>query len=269
MENRRGSVIILNGTSVGASEFNPDASKGIYYEVIRLINGQFLFLDDHLERLKYSCSKAGLACPEKEEILQTLQLLVEKESIIDGNVKLVVFQQRERIHLGSFFVPHFFPSDVDYQTGVRVMTYAFERPDPTIKKWNENFRNNVGRFIREENIYEAILLNEAGELTEGSRSNLFFTDPGNRIITAPEGMILSGITRKYVLKICDGEGIKIIEKAVTKAEAATMKGCFISGTSPMVLPVRELDELEFDPRNMVLNRIMAAYKKMIHTTGEV
>lgn len=260
-------LVILNGEAIAAKDFNPGKSAILIYEVIRLLDGRFLFLDDHLNRLKNSCARLGKNCPEKPLLLKHLEMLVLKVPVSNGNIRLVVYGQKEKTNIACFFVPHFYPSSEDYITGVITRTYSFERPDPTVKKWNEQFRHNVGKFIQEEEIYEAILLNEQGKLTEGSRSNLFFVDHTSLVYTAPEQLILPGITRRHVLNICSKQHFRMIEKAVSLKEAATMKSCFISGTSPKVLPVNQLDSIVFDVGDPVLRTIMDLFDQLIHNPG--
>jgi branched-chain amino acid aminotransferase len=263
METIIGNTIILNGAPAAASDYLPDVAAGMYYEVIRLINGRLLFADDHLERLRSSCSQAAAVCPDHQTLMEHLHLLLQHAAIRNGNIKLVLFKRLEKIHIACFFIPHFYPSDQDYLDGVVTKTYAFERPDPTIKRWNEDFRHNVNRFIREEHIYEAILLNGQGQVTEGSRSNLFFIDAKGRIFTAPSQVILPGITRKYVLQICREHGFEVIEQALSLQAAFNMESCFISGTSPKVLPVRALDDTGFITGSPLLKTIMNAYDRLV------
>lgn len=267
METIRGNTIILDGAPAAVSGYLPDAAAGMYYEVIRVIDGKPLFAHDHLERLRSSCKQAAAVCPDRQTLLEHLDLLLQQSSIRNGNIKLVLFKRLEKIHIACFFIPHFYPSDQDYRDGVHTKTYAFERPDPTIKRWNEDFRHNVNQFIREEYIYEAILLNGQGQLTEGSRSNLFFIDTQGRIFTAPAHMILPGITRKYVLQICREQGFEVIEQALTLKAAFNMESCFISGTSPKILPVRALDDITFITGSPVIKTIMHAYDRLVMAYG--
>lgn len=263
MENIRGNSIILNGKHAAVSDYQSGAAAVVYYEVIRVIKGKYLFLTEHLERLQTSCSKSSSPCPDLKMLTDNLQLLLKVSQIDEGNVKLVVYEKQNDIVTACFFVPHFYPEKSDYRTGVVTRTYTFERPDPNIKKWNEPFRERVNHFIREQNIYEAILVSEDGTLTEGSRSNLFFIDPDNRIITSSENIILPGITRKHVLEICHELDLEVEERLLDISAARDMQACFLTGTSPKVLPVCCLDQYTFDPIHPVLKQIMAAYNKRL------
>jgi branched-chain amino acid aminotransferase len=265
MEKIRGNSVVLNGKIIKAEAFQSGKSVVIIYEVIRLINRRFLFLEDHLERLRSSCTGSGEGCPNKQVLKDHLQLLLKTEPISNGNIKLMVFRKKNTVNIACFYIPHFYPSEDDYRTGVKTLTYQFQRPDPTIKRWNPAFRAQVGRFIRDHNIYEAILVTKDGKLTEGSRSNLFFIDKDNRIITAPVHMILPGITRKHILSLCSKQNIIVIEQALKLEEASSMKSCFISGTSPKVLPIRSLNQIMYDVDHPVIQSLKALFNAMIYS----
>lgn len=263
MRNEPDNLVIQNGEVLAAKDFSPISPVGIIYEVIRLMEGQLLFLDDHLERLQNSCAKSVVTCPEKTILISHLKMLISKTSVSNGNIRLLVYEKEDKAYIACFFVAHFYPSDDDYREGVLTRTYSFERPDPTVKRWNENFRLNVNNYIQQNKIYEAILLNAQGELTEGSRSNLFFIDKYSHIYTAPEEMILPGITRKYVFQLCNVYKFRVIEKPVSQLEAEHMISCFISGTSPKVLPIKQLDSITYNVQDPVLRTIMDGFNEMI------
>jgi len=262
MEQITGTKFIINNTVADVSRFIPETSATLYYEVIRIIDGKYIFLEDHLDRLSNSCTGAGNPCSRKE-LVESLHKLVEINEIRDGNVKLTVAFTDSSARISCYFIPHKYPGKEDYTEGVPVATFEFTRPDPNIKKWNETFREAVNRFIGEQNIYEAILLDESGRMTEGSRSNLFFVDHEGAVVTAPKSLVLPGITRKYVLEICRQQDYNIIEKALTIREAGEMAACFISGTSPKVLPVKRINDMAFSVNHPVLDMVLAGYNRLI------
>ncbi len=263
MENIRGNTLIINGILADASGYSPDSSADVYYEVIRVIKGKYLFLEEHLLRLRSSCRKSILNCPDSSSIISQLKQLIEYSEISEGNVKLLFYSVLNKTNIACFFTPHFYPSVGDYSSGVKVKSFQFERPDPNIKKWNESFRRKVNRFIRDEHIYEAILISEKGTLTEGSRSNLFFIDEKDRVITAPLEKVLPGITRNYVFEICRELGVPVIEKTVYLDGVTSMKACFITGTSPKVLPVQKLNKIPFNAQHETILRISQAFSQHI------
>jgi branched-chain amino acid aminotransferase len=67
----------------------------------------------------------------------------------------------------------------------------------------------------------------------------------NQLITAPDQLVLSGITREKTIEIAKGLGIEILFRAVHCSELASFDACFITGTSPELLQVSSINKLTF------------------------
>jgi D-alanine transaminase len=79
-----------------------------------------------------------------------------------------------------------------------------------------------------------------GFITEGSHSNIFLVAE-KCLYTHPESnFILSGITRKNVLKIARELGIRSCEEALTVDQLSSVNEAFITNTSAEVTPVIEM-----------------------------
>ncbi len=259
-----GKTYVVNGISVDISEFIPDMSADIYYEVVRLVDGKVLFLEDHLNRLRESISGTGLHFPGSREIIESLSVLISNNDFKIGNIRICLQSgEKNQSQLLCYFVPYVYPGRDLYLGGVRLITYPHIRPNPGIKKWDNEFRVSVNQYIRDHGVYEALLLNDQKQITEGSRSNLFFIDQNQQLITPPEKDILSGITRKYVFRICRQKGFNVIEKSVMLNELDQMESCFITGTSPKILPVWQIDEAHFKVDHPLLRMLMEELSTII------
>jgi branched-chain amino acid aminotransferase len=255
-----GNTYVRNGVPADVSEFNPDMSADIYYEVIRLMDGKALFLQDHLNRLQTSLSGSGLKFPGTEEIVRNLSLLKRHNDFTIGNIRICLQKTGPASsQLLCYFVPYIYPEVCMYLSGVQLVTYPHVRPNPGIKKWDNQFRISVNRYIREYGVYEVLLLNQKKQITEGSRSNLFFLDGNNRLVTPPEQDVLPGITRKYVLEICEKKGLEVEQRPIYLQELGEMEASFISGTSPKVLPVWQIDGYQFRADHPELKMIMEEF----------
>ena len=259
-----GNTYVINGHPAAVSGFQPDLSVDVYYEVVRLIDRKVLFLDDHLLRFRSSLSGSGLDYPGDSIIIENLRSLLINNNTTEGNVRICL-QKNEggKTDLLCYFIPYYYPETCTYLSGVQLVTYAYERPNPGIKKWDNIFRTSVAKRMRDYGVYEVLLMNTRGEITEGSRSNVFFIDEMERLISPPEKDILPGITRKYVLQICAEEGIEVIERPVDRNELERLVSCFITGTSPKVLPVWQLDGYAFKVDQAVLKKIMKQFDTLL------
>lgn len=270
MDILRGNLFIRNDEIINGAYFNPhmmQASKSIY-EVLRVISGIPLFLEEHLERLKQSAAKTNhelMLSPQ--EISERIRRLINACQIKMGNIKVVVDYLADGTDASAifygFFIAHHYPSDEDYATGIDTITYRAERSNPNAKVANIKLNATVNQAIEQSKVYEALLLNRNGNLTEGSRSNLFMIKD-NTIFTAPLNNVLPGITRGCIMEICDRLDLKVIEKNINENQLADMDALFLTGTSPNVLAIRRVNQLNFNSAaHPVVRIIMREYDLLI------
>jgi branched-chain amino acid aminotransferase len=79
-------------------------------------------------------------------------------------------------------------------------------------------------------------------------------------------MVLSGITRRYVLEIIRSEGIPLVSDAVRKDGISGYRSAFLTGTSPMVLPVRSIEGQSFDVANHLTLRLRELYSSVVESS---
>ncbi len=163
----------------------------------------------------------------------------------------------------AYFIAHHYPDKEDYNLGVRTMTLNATRTNPNVKLINHDLRNRCNQLIRENQVYEILLVDNDNNITEGSRSNVFFIK-GDEIITPMVNDVLPGITRGHIIDICKSMKLQVSEKKVPATEINQLDGIFISGTSPKVLPVIRIDDFIFSFESIVLKRIMEAYDRLIN-----
>jgi len=229
------------------------------YEVIRIIDGKPLFLEPHLKRMENSCKITGLKIwLTGDEIKSRIKKLVEVNKVYIGNIKIIFNFSRENVFV-AYFSKHFYPPQKYYKTGVDTIFFHGEREDPNAKVINTAFREKVNEKIKENNVFEAILVDNSGNITEGSKSNIFMIK-GEKVITAPVGDVLPGVTRNIIIKICSDIGFEVMEKKINYKQIEKFDALFISGTSPKVLPIKKVENIKFhSSENKVLISIMEAY----------
>jgi len=88
---------------------------------------------------------------------------------------------------------------------------------------------------------EAILVDEAGLITEGA-SSAFFAIFDNRLQTAAlTANVLASITRKFVIKAAKNIRMELVEKSLTPQQAAEADELFIAVTTKDLVPVVKFD----------------------------
>ncbi|MFN2379203.1 MAG: aminotransferase class IV [Bacteroidales bacterium] len=233
------------------------------YEVIRVMDGVPLFFEDHALRLKESGRLIGhTSLAPAEDILADIRLLAESNGVLNGNVKVVFRYNGEGNHYLLYFIEAIYPDELLYREGVKTILFRAERRNPAIKLFNYRLRSSVLDTLLARGAYEAFLVNRNNCITEGSRSNVFFI-MDNHLVTADDMHVLGGITRKKVVDICVSEGIEIKYHCMEIDRLLSAEAVFLTGTSPQVLPVKSIDEIDFPVNNEITATIIRQYSSMV------
>lgn len=213
------------------------------YEVIKIVKGVPLFLEEHMDRMRFSAKNMEIPfdCSDLS-IAEKIAELVEINRVQNNNVKIIC--NRDDIFL-TYLVKSHYPAKSYYEKGVHTVLYEGERENPNLKTLKDAFKNRVKTLTQKENARDALLVNKEGYITEGARSNIFFV-LGDTIYTPPADSVLEGITRKYILKICAAKGYKVQEKLLNTKVIKDLKGAFLTGTSIGFLPIASIGEHKID-----------------------
>ncbi|SNS48355.1 branched-chain amino acid aminotransferase [Anaerovirgula multivorans] len=258
---------LINNRIIPAEEFHPsDITKTTsVYEVIRIIDGIPLFLEEHLERLNKSFKLLGFDFSIVEEDMEKqICKLIKINQCHNYNVKLIV----NNLHTPTpnvflFFIQSNYPEEAQYEKGVHAILYHGERENPNAKVVLKDFRQRVEEAIRESHGFEAILVNQHHQITEGSRSNIFVVK-GNHLCTAPAEKVLMGVTRNRIIALCKTLGLTIEETPLSVDFLKSADGIFMTGTSPKVLPIATVDDIHYNSAaNPIILEVRKAYDDLI------
>ncbi len=248
----------FNGKLVPKSEIviSPDDRGFLFadgiYEVVRWYEGFFYDMSGHLTRLKRSLRELRINWADADLFPSIARDLIKLNKL--ENQPSMVYLQVTR---GSAKRTHFFPSpevaptvyacawgfvpdSQSKESGIKVMLkedIRWSRCDiksvallPNTLSFQEAYENGMKECIFVRN----------GLITEGSHSNIFFVIDST-LFTHPESnYVLSGITRKNILRIAQDTGINIREEAVLENRIRFIQEAFITNTSAEVTPVTDL-----------------------------
>ena len=256
---------ILNGTKNETKNFNHEIIlQNSVYEVIRVLDGVPLFLEEHLDRLNESFKLIGSDFYiEKKQLISDIDNLIKINDCYNKNIKIVVADVKEEPQTLIYFIVSNYPTEEDYSNGVKAILFKAVRDNPNAKVIHTSFRDSIKDKLNEQQAYEAILVNNSNEITEGSRSNIFLVKD-NTVFTPPADDVLKGITRKRVIELCNNLNIPVIEKTISVDFLKECEGLFMTGTSPKVLPIASVDELNFNSNiNPLILKIIDEYNSLI------
>ncbi len=247
-------------------DFNGYAlEKGlIIYEVLRVEQAIPVFLKEHIRRFFSSAKLEHVKLDITPSFIrQAIRLLIAENRMQQGNIKFLYHRNgSEEGRFMAWVMPFFYPSPQHYREGVKVLSMSGERHNPNAKKALHDLRQKADHFIREKKVWEAVYVNKRQYITEGSRSNIFFVTE-EKILTPELSLVLPGITRGKVMDLARLEGAQVKETRINLSELGKFEACFLTGTSPKVLPVSEFDGHRFDVNNPIMRKLMKAYDDLV------
>jgi branched-chain amino acid aminotransferase len=110
---------------------------------------------------------------------------------------------------------------------------------------------------------EAILLNDRGEIAEGTGENVFVVKDGVVTTNDSTADILPGITRASVLELAASLDIPTRIRALTLDDLATADEVFFTGTAVEVTPLNCIDERVYSKERPISSRLRAAFAKAV------
>lgn len=235
------------------------------YEVIRIIKGIPVFLEDHLDRLYHSAQLTGTnLLPDSVSLTEMIRNFIITQKKDTGNIKLSFSfsELTSQPHFELSLIPHYYPTQEEYAHGVKVGLLQADRPIPHAKVQNSGIRDRANQAISDNNLFEVLLIDSQGNVTEGSRSNVFFIK-NETLYSAPEENILQGITWIKVMQLCEKAGIKVIESAIPANTLDKYEAAFLTGTSPKVLPISTIDKIGYKTNLPLLIKLQELYNQLI------
>ncbi len=215
------------------------------FESVRIYEGAPFAMAQHLERLAGSAAGSGIMAEPiikrlPEIIREGIALLDDKN--FDGLVKPYI-TGGDVNNKGSFPSPRFFvifdevhkPTDDEKRNGIALEPNHVARPFPLIKSTNYLFGLIPLSKAQRVN-FETLYITPEGEITEAMSSN-FFLCKGGKIITAPVGKVLKGVTRDIIITLARENGFQVEERCPLESELAEADEAFITGTVKEILPV--------------------------------
>mgnify|MGYP001309437921 CR=1 FL=1 len=265
MIDNAGKTAIFNGRLISDTDIdNVHLGKDKVYEVIRIIDGVPLFWEDHFERMKKSFKALGVDVKIQESLIKEhIETVLKANKLLNCNVKMTSSIEKEFPDVLIYISKSYYPSAKEISEGVKTSLAYIERDMPNVKLINMSYKEKVEQLIKDTKSFEVLLVNEKGQITEGSRSNLFFIKGGD-VYTAPAEQVLLGVTRKYVFEVCSRLNLKLYEVPISVNQLDEMDALFISGTSIKVLPVASIDNrLYKSSANKTIESIRVEFDKCI------
>jgi branched-chain amino acid aminotransferase len=261
--------IWMNGSLVNWADAQIHVlSHGLHYgssvfEGIRAYNadgGTAVFhLREHLERLQRSAAMYYMPLPYSfDELRQAVHDVILANGLRECYIRPIAFRGYGTMGLFPLDAPvdvaiavwewpAYLGSD-GLENGIRAKTSSWRRIGtstiPATAKAGGQYLNSILAKVEthKAGYQEAVMLNEAGYVADGSGENIFIVRAGQLITPPVNASILEGITRATIIELARDEGIDVIEREIARAELYIADEVFVTGTAAEVCPVCEVDD---------------------------
>lgn len=211
---------------------------------------------EHYERLLRSAKIMYLESPYTvEEYCDITKKLMAKNNYKqDAYMRPTLYKSAQKVGPGLYdnedaflIIPNKMGDYIDTSKGLKVC----------VSNWRRNSDNAIPPRAKVAGAYanaaliktdahnsgfdDAVVLDETGQVTEGSAMNLFLVQNGRLVTTAKTDNILVGVTRDTVMKIAEDLGIETEERAIDRTELYISDEAFYCGTGAQISPITSID----------------------------
>lgn len=244
-------------------------------------------LQEHTRRLFNSAKILGMKMPWSEDVLNEAQLEVLRANKLESAyLRPMVFYGAEGMGLrADNLKTHVivaawtwgaYLGAENMERGIRIKTSSFNRHHPnaaTLRaKANGNYINSMMALneVLRDGYDEALTLDTQGYVAEGSAENIFLVIRGE-LHTPDLTACLDGITRRTIIQLAADNGLKVVERRITRDEVYVADEAFFTGTAAEVTPIRELDNRPIGKgtRGPITEKLQKQYLQLVKGESSV
>ena len=249
------------------------------WEGLRLLNGSWIFLDEHLDRLLEAALAIDLdIVMDKKDLIEALEITRQKNKMftdaharlmITRGVKIKPFQHPSLSRSGPTMVIIMEHSKALTQRAIRLATVPHIRGLPMTQDPKLNSHSKLNCVLaciaaEKAGADEALMLDVNGFVNTTNACN-FFIVRNDEVWTSTGDYCMNGITRRKVIEICRLNGIPTYEKNFSLVETYGADEAFITGTFGAQTQVSEIDGRVIGNGKLgpITKRIQGLYKEFI------
>lgn len=248
------------------------------WEGLRLYNGTWAFLDQHMDRLFEAALAIDLDIGmDRDGVVAALEATrgannmvtdVHARLMVTRGVKVKPFQHPSLSRSGPTMVIILEHSRPSLPRPIRLATVPHQRGLPMTQDPKLNSHSKLNCILaciaaEKAGADEALMLDVHGFVNTTNACNFFIVRNGE-VWTSTGDYCMNGITRQKVIDLCRANGIPVYERNFSLVDTYGADEAFLTGTFGAQTPVSEIDgRVIRDGMGPVTARIRALYKDMI------
>jgi len=251
------------------------------WEGMRLHNGKWAFLDEHLDRLYASCKAVSIDIGlTRADMVEALDVTCAANSMTDNvHCRLMVtrgekskpFQHPALSQRGASVViimEHSTPASDLQGRGITLATVPQVRGLPMSQDAKYNSHSKLNCVIaclqaEQAGADEGLMLDPNGFVNTTNACNFFIVRQGE-VWTSTGDYCMNGITRQKVIDVCRADSIPVFEKNYSLYDVYSADEAFLTGTFGAQTPVSFIDGKTIGTgERPVMARIQSLYRELI------
>ena len=211
---------------------------------------------EHYERLLRSAKIMYMKSPYtvEEHCKYTVELLKKNGYKQDAYMRPTLYKSAQKVGPGLYdnedsymIISNKMGDYIDTSKGLKVCVSSWRRNSdnaiPPRAKVAGSYANAalIKTDAHNAGFDDAVVLDEAGQVTEGSAMNLFLVQNGKLVTTMKTDNILVGVTRNTIIELAKDLGIETEERAIDRTELYISDEAFYCGTGAQISPIVSID----------------------------
>lgn len=255
-------MIYLNGKLVPLKEAKVSVlDRGLQYgdgvfESLRTYNQKPFLLEQHLKRLLKGAKLLRIRpLPSLAQLKIAAFKTLAANNFKESYIKIIITRGEAKKHglnsKNAAGKPNIiilveeqkpYPKAI-FSKGWKAIISSVVRPDvPTSRIKSLCYLDNILAKIeaQKSGADEAFLLDERGNIVEGTVSNIFIIKYSTIYTPSKDSPILSGLTRNLVIKLAKQSAFRVVEKAISPKELYSADECFVSFSGAGIVPISKI-----------------------------
>ncbi|MEJ6747712.1 MAG: D-amino acid aminotransferase [Yoonia sp.] len=249
------------------------------WEGLRLYNGKWAFLDEHMDRLFEAAKAIDLDIGmDRKSVISALLDTQNSNGMIDNaharmmitrGVKVLPFQHPSLSQSGPTFVIIMEHSQPKIPRPITLATVPHLRGLPMTQDPKLNSHSKLNCILaciaaQKAGADEALMLDLHGFVNTTNACNFFIVRKG-AVLTSTGDYCMNGITRQKVIDLCRANDIPVFERNFSLVDTYGADEAFLTGTFGAQTPVSSIDGRTIGAGELgpMTTRIRALYKDLI------
>ena len=249
------------------------------WEGIRLYNGKWSFIEEHIDRLFEAAKAIDLdICMSKNQVISAvIETQTANQMITDAHCRLMVtrgvktrpFQHPSLSRQGPTVVIIMEHSLPKIPRPIRLATVPHQRGLPMTQDPKLNSHSKLNCILaciaaEKAGADEALMLDVHGFVNTTNACNFFIVRKG-AVWTSTGDYCMNGITRQKVIDLCRANEIPVFERNFSLVDTYSADEAFLTGTFGAQTPVGSIDGRQIGTGKMghMTERLRALYKNLV------